>query len=85
MAGDIDAELYDEPGFRELSDVARLVCCYFISFAKETPEDMRACADELTMTTGLHPEMVAIAIEEIISSGGEKLICRYKNSSAGTD
>jgi hypothetical protein len=83
MSGSINEAVYDDPEFRALSDVARLVLCYFSSFAVRTPEAMREAAPDVAYTTGLPPLLVGLAIEEIISRGGEKLLARYARDNGG--
>jgi hypothetical protein len=77
MSGSLDPAVYDDPEFRALSDVARLVLCYFFTVAICTPEAMREAAPDVAYTTGLPPMLVGLAIEEIISGGGAKLLDKY--------
>jgi hypothetical protein len=82
MPGNLNPAIYDDPEFRALSDVARLVLCYFPSFAIRTPEAMREAAPDVANTTGLPPLLVGMAIEEIISRGAEKLLAKYAVNAA---
>lgn len=77
MLGNLNPAVYDDPEFQALSDVARLVLCYFSSFAIRTPEAMREAAPDVAYTTGLPPMLVGMAIEEIIFRSGEKLLAKY--------
>jgi hypothetical protein len=79
MPGSLNPAIYDDPEFRALSDVARLVLCYFSILARHTPEAMREAAPDVADTTALPPLLVGMAIEEIISQGAEKLLDKYSD------
>jgi len=84
MPGNLNPAIYDDPEFQALSDVARLVLCYFSTLALHTSEAMLEAAPDVAYTTGLPPMLVGMAIEEIISRGGEKLLAKY-SVEAGAD
>jgi hypothetical protein len=77
MPGNLNPAVYDDPEFRALSDVARLVLCYFFTLDIHTPEAMEEAGPDVAATTGLPPMLVGIGIGEIISKGAEKLLAKY--------
>jgi len=84
MSDSLTPAVYDDPEFQALSDVARLVLCFFGALDIFTPEAMREAGPNVAETTGLPPMLVGMAIEEIILRGGEKILVKY-SVEAGAD